>query len=140
MNLTEHFSLEEFEHSDTAIALGIDNKAPPDLMPNVTLLANGMERVRDLMGHPIHINSGYRCEALNVAVRGVKTSAHCEGYAADFTCAAFGTPLEIVKAIEDSTIPFDQCIQEGTWVHISFAPTMRKKLLTKVGDGYVQGI
>ena len=40
-----------------------------------------------------------------------------------------GTPVEIVRAIAASDIEFDKCIQEGTWVHISFDPAMRKELL-----------
>ncbi len=52
------------------------------------------------------------------------------GFAADFVCPSFGSPLEIVKAIAVSNINFDQCIQEGTWVHISFDPAMRREVLT----------
>ena len=75
-------------------------------------------------------------------VRGVPTSAHCTGYAADFICPAFGTPLEIVRAIQAhnahcieqcqgaDVISFDQLIEEGTWVHISFDPKMRGQALT----------
>ena len=132
--LTEHFTVEELERSATALERGIDNAIPQDLMLNVTTLAQGLERVRDRLGHALHINSGYRCEELNQAVRGVKTSAHCQGWAADFTCSGYGTPLECVKAIEDSTIPFDQCIQEGTWVHISFDPQMRRRVMTATFD------
>ena len=134
MNLTEHFTTEELERSATALERGIDNTIPQDLMLNVKTLAQGLERVRDRLGSALHINSGYRCEELNQAVRGVKTSAHCEGWAADFTCPGYGTPLECVKAIVDSTIPFDQCICEGTWVHISLSPTMRRLVMTATFD------
>ena len=130
MQLTEHFSLEELGHRSTAIRLGIDNTPPDEILPNLKVLAQGLERVRSVLGHPIHIDSGYRCEILNAAVRGSKTSAHMQGWAADFICPAFGTPLEIVKVIVGSGIAFDQCIQEGTWVHISFDPQMRREVLT----------
>jgi hypothetical protein len=94
-------------------------------------LAQGLEKVRAVMGISLHIDSGYRCPELNQLVRGVPTSAHVSGYAADFTCAAFGTPLEIVKKIaEYPQILFDQLIQEGTWIHFSVAPTMRQQILT----------
>ena len=40
-------------------------------------------------------------------------------------------PLAIVHKIQaDGTIRFDQLIQEGTWVHISFDPQMRGQALT----------
>ena len=36
MRLTKNFSLEEFERSDTAKRLGIDNTVPKALRPNIT--------------------------------------------------------------------------------------------------------
>jgi hypothetical protein len=60
------------------------------------------------------------------------------GFAADFTCAQFGSPWDVVQAIGLSSIAFDQCILEGTWVHISFAPPMRKEILIKQFDS--QGV
>jgi SH3-like domain-containing protein len=77
------------------------------------------------------IDSGYRSPALNVIIGGVASSAHISGYAADFICPTYGTPLEIVKEIASwDGFDFDQIIQEGTWVHISVAPTMRRQVLT----------
>jgi hypothetical protein len=142
MNLSEHFTLEELTFSSTAVARGIDNTAPAGIAEHLKVTAAGLEKVRALLGHPLYVDSGYRSPALNVAVRGVATSAHCTGYAADFICPAFGSPLEIVHAIRDHNarcmeqmlgadlILFDQLIQEGTWVHISFDPKMRREVLT----------
>jgi Peptidase M15 len=143
MTLSPHFTLEELVFSSTAVRLGIDNTPSEEVIAHLRVLADGLERVRSLLGHPMNIDSGYRCDVLNAAVRGSKTSAHLEGYAADFTCPGFGTPLEIVKLITGSTVAFDQCIQEGTWVHISFDPRLRREVLTAhFGNGgvtYTQG-
>lgn len=128
--MTPHFSLDEAQFSSTAARLGIKNVIPADLMPNVELAAQGMEAVRALMGGPVHVDSWYRCPELNHAVGGASQSAHMEGFAVDFVCPLFGTPLEICKAIAASQIRFDKCIQEGNWVHISFDPQCRKVLLT----------
>ena len=69
MQLTAHFSLEELIASETATRSGIDNTPPSELMPNLRALADGLEKVRAALGgRPIHINSGYRCPALNKAV------------------------------------------------------------------------
>lgn len=125
-----NFTLQELVASDTALRLGINNTPPADILPNLEILMLGLQDVRDVLGHPMYISSGYRCPKLNTAVRGSKTSAHMQGYAADFTCPAFGTPLEVVKTIEASPVMFDQCIQEGTWVHISFDPRERRQVLT----------
>lgn len=131
MSFTDHFSLAELSHSATAERMGIDNTPPDSLIPHLFILAVGLEQIRKLLGGlPIKIDSAYRCEALNVEIGGAKHSAHIDGYAADFTCAEYGTPFEIAYAIVASDIRFDQLIQEGTWVHISFAPAMRRDVLT----------
>jgi len=125
-----HFSMSELTASDMAVRLGIDNTPSAEIVANLEVLAMGLEDIRDILGHPMRISSGYRCPKLNTAVKGSRTSAHMDGFAADFTCPAFGTPLEVVKSIERSPIMFDQCIQEGTWVHISFDPRERRQVLT----------
>lgn len=131
MQLTEHFSLEELTFSSTAAVRGIDNTPSDEIVKNLSVLAVALEAVRALLGFPLHIDSGYRCAALNEAVRGVADSAHVTGFAADFICPEFGAPLEIVKKIvAGSSIRFDQVIQEGSWVHLSVAPTMRQEVLT----------
>lgn len=139
-----HFSQSELTASDTAVRLGIDNTPSAEIASNLEILAMGLEDIRDILGNPMRISSGYRCPKLNSAVKGSRASAHMDGFAADFTCPAFGTPLEIVKAIEKSPLMFDQCIQEGTWVHISFAPAERRQVLTahfgKDGTTYTKGI
>jgi zinc D-Ala-D-Ala carboxypeptidase len=143
-NLTQHFTLEELVFSSTAQRLGIDNTPDPGKVKNLTTLANGLEQVRALLGAPMHIDSGYRCPALNKAVGGVANSAHVDGYAADFVCPDYGTPLQVARTIAGSGIAFDQCIQEGTWVHISFDPRLRHQALTATfgpnGATYTGGV
>jgi hypothetical protein len=147
MQLTEHFSFEELIASETAIRKGIDNTPPNDLMPNLQLLAEGLERVRTVLrGKPIHVNSGYRCLELNLAVGGSEKSLHMHGLAADIICPQFGSPLEICRAIAGSGIEFDQIIHEfGGWCHLSFSlpgAALRRELLTiaKAGARYDSGL
>ena len=129
--LSEHFTLEELTFSATAQRKQIDNKPPADVLENMKRLAAGLEEVRAALGNkPMRINSGYRSPKLNRAVGGARLSAHMAGYAADFVCPDFGSPLKIVKALAATGIQFDKLIQEGTWVHISFAPEARRQLLT----------
>jgi len=134
MQLSDHFTLEEMTHSQTADRLRLDNSAPLFVIPNLTILANGMEKVRALLGYPITISSGYRSPEVNKAVGSKPTSQHATGNACDFICPAFGAPPEIVKAIVESDIDYDQVIQEfagngGGWVHISFSDRNRKQAL-----------
>lgn len=140
--LSGHFSLDEMVASQTATRFGIDNTAPLEILKHLEVVAQNLEAVRTLLGEPLIISSGYRCAALNEKVGGVPTSAHVQGYAADFICPAFGTPYQICGKIMASGIKFDQCIQEGAnaakgfsgWVHISFAPAMRQEALSATFD------
>ena len=143
--LSEHFTLEELTFSATAQRKQIDNKPPAEVLDNMKRLAAGLEEVRAALGNkPMRINSGYRSPKLNRAVGGARLSAHMAGYAADFVCPEFGSPLKIVKALAATGIQFDKLIQEGTWVHISFAPEARRQLLTAHfgpnGTSYTEGV
>ncbi len=134
--LSRYFTLSEMTFSSTATRRGIDNTPTPEIKANLTDTAQHMDIIRTLLGNPIHVDSGYRSPALNAAVGGADKSAHMTGYAVDFICPGFGTPLQICAAIVQAGIKFDQLIQEGTWVHISFAPEMRQQVKTA---NYVNG-
>jgi len=130
MQLTEHFSLEELTQSQVASRKGIDNEPSETIKKNLKVLAEGLERIRAILLCPLHISSGYRCSSLNKLIGGSAKSAHMNGYAADFTAPAFGNPEAIVRTLKRSMLQCDQVIMEGTWVHVSFAPTMRNQFLT----------
>lgn len=154
MNLSDHFTLEEAVRSSTAERLGIVNLALPAVVDNAKVAAEGMEEVRSLLGNNgIQIDSWIRCETLERALTVKDFKAWCakhgrplrddsdwavylarkghpKGFAVDFRCPGYGIPLEIVQAVAKSGIKFDQCIMEGTWVHISFDPQMRQQVMT----------
>lgn len=143
MLLTPNFPLAHLIRSETAEQQRIDNFPPPEVLENLKVLAAGLEQVQALLGHPLEISSGYRSPALNAAVGGSTTSQHVQGLAADFVCPAFGPPLEVARAISASAITFDQCILEfGHWVHLSFSPQPRGRVLTTYGseEGYLAGL
>jgi zinc D-Ala-D-Ala carboxypeptidase len=143
MRLSPNFELAEFVTSREASARGIDNTPPPAFIPHLQQVANALERVRSVVlgGRPITITSGFRCPRLNTAVGGSPQSAHMTGFAADFICPSFGTPVEICHAIVRHGIPFDQLIYEYDWVHFGLALTFRNQILTYAGGGkYVAGI
>jgi len=128
--LSRYFTLEVLTFSDTATRLGIDNTPSQGEVTALTDTAGRLDQVQDLLGHPIQIVSGYRSTKLNSAMGGAAHSAHLTGHAVDFICRAFGTPLQICQKIIAAGIKFDQLVQEGTWVHISFDPAMRNQVLT----------
>jgi hypothetical protein len=127
MNLSEHFTLEELTASDTAVRLGIDNRAPVQVVNNLKRLCALLEDVRHAVGKPIRISSGYRCQKVNQAVGSKDTSQHLLGCAADIKVDGV-TPDELMKTVIGAGIKFDQIIREfDSWCHISVPNTPEDK-------------
>jgi hypothetical protein len=122
VKLSPHFSLDEFEVSEKAARLGLDNSVPPELMGDLLYTARALEVVRQALGgRPVIITSGYRSPEVNAEVGGSKNSQHMKGRAADFIVPGFGRPLEVCRRILEAGIVFDQLIHEyGRWAHCSF--------------------
>ena len=121
--LSEHFALSEFERSDKARALKIDNRVPVRYVSSLeTLCREVLEPLRQHVGKPIRISSGYRCPALNKAVGGVTTSQHLTGEAADIHLDSIEEGREWFKWLMDNT-NVDQLIWERSgstrWIHVS---------------------
>lgn len=146
MQLSPHFHLSEFTVSQEAARRGIDNTPPPAVIARLKLTAGHLELVRTILGgHPIILTSGFRSDELNTVIGGSPTSAHPRGDAGDFICPRFGSPLAICRALAiQDDLPFDQLIEEGTWVHLGFAAEgrrPRRQVLTKLpGGGYRTGL
>ena len=125
MKLSENFTLEELIRSNTAERMGIDN-VPKDekVVENLrSLCLEVLQPLRDYVGAPVHINSGYRCPELNMAVDGVKNSQHCRGEAADIRIVSPKQGREWAAWIEDNC-RFDQMLLErnkngAVWLHVS---------------------
>jgi len=136
MKLSAHFTLRTLTHSDTARTRGISNAPPLRLVRNLALLARRMDAIQALLHRPLAISSGFRSPAVNMEVGGSTKSQHTLGLAADFTCREFGSPFEVCRRIAGSAIPFDQLIYEfgnrtdGGWIHVSFARSSRRKVMT----------
>lgn len=133
MKLTKDFTLEEFVRSAKAQEAGINNTIKDaQILHNVGKLAEKiLQPLRDKLGKPITISSGYRCSELNKLVGGVETSQHRKGQAADIYVNGL-TPYEIAKAVQDARLPYDQMILYPTFVHFSYdssKATQRGQLL-----------
>lgn len=134
--ITEHFTLEELTRSATALRQGLDNTLPAQFLRNAEKVADALERVRAYFGgRPIRVTSCFRSKAVNAAVGGSLTSAHCSAMAADFE--VIGVPhIEVCRAIPEIVPEFDQVIYEfGTtgWSHLGLAhQTPRQQQLTAV--------
>lgn len=128
----KYFTIKELTESQTAIQKGIDNNPNPKIVKNLTNLVHYiLDPLRQAYGKPIRINGAYRCEALNKAIGGSKTSKHLEGLAADITV---GSPLknkELFNLIIELDLPFDQLIDEKNfkWIHVAFSDKPRKQIM-----------
>ena len=80
IQLTKHFTLSEFTRSEKAQAKGIDNTPSLEAVSNLQYLCQQvLEPLRQWIGKPVVINSGYRCSELNQLVGGVNNSQHMTG-------------------------------------------------------------
>jgi putative chitinase len=131
MRLTQHFELDEF------LADG-DIKPGPAVVRRLTLVAEGLERLRAVVRAPCLVTSGWRSVERNRRVGGVPTSAHLVGWAADVHFA--GVPVANAVALLRGASPrrwgqFDQLVVEGSRriLHCSFDPRFRMQWLWQPG-------
>ena len=81
MRLSKNFTLAEM----VATSYGKLQDSPTgEVVLNLTFLcARVLQPLRDAIGQPVYINSGYRSKKLNARVGGVPNSYHLRGLAAD---------------------------------------------------------
>ena len=137
--LSPHFELREFVVSQTARDHGLDNTPPAEAVENLrALCVHTLEPLREALGLPIVITSGYRTLELNrLLVCHSSTSQHMKGQAADFYVSWNGPKEDapsrrelLIKAfrqiITDDSIAFDQCIIYPSFIHVSYVRSGRK--------------
>lgn len=159
----KYFTLKECTYSATAEAKGIDNTPSAEHKAHIvesieTLVVPLREAWGDhcrknklgIVG--INISSGYRSPALNTAVHGVKTSAHCYGYAFDLV-PANGKMIEFKRFCRDfltnyTECSFDQLISEKEnksgvpkWMHVGYKHPdpkkgQRRDIFSMIGGRY----
>ena len=142
-NLTEHFTLEELTVTSHREFENIPNDAE---IANLQRLAEFLETVKTVLGSkPIMINSAFRSKQVNDSVGSKDSSQHRVGCAADIRVPSM-TPDQVVKALIESGLPYDQLIREfsdpvsgGGWCHVSIpnspnqAPRKQVLIIDKTG-------
>ena len=126
--LSAHFRLTEF----------LNLRKYPENIPTLQVVANLtygchqlLEPARLVVG-PIIINSGFRNEAVNRYVGGVKNSQHMRGQAADIRPQdpkQFQRLVEFLKTWEFT----DQLLTGSTWLHISWNPFAPPRHFIRIG-------
>ncbi|MEG1737724.1 MAG: D-Ala-D-Ala carboxypeptidase family metallohydrolase [Odoribacter sp.] len=111
--------------------------APEQIRRNVARLCSGLlDPVREAIGRPILINSGYRSPEHNRRVGGSPTSDHLRGLAADIRIAGLtgpGIKKLILPAITRLGLTFDQLIVYPRFVHLSYRPEEGNREMILVG-------
>jgi uncharacterized protein YcbK (DUF882 family) len=92
---------------------------PEEVFYNIQKLANQLQFLRNIIGNPIKINSGYRCPDYNDnVVKGSKNSQHKLGKASDIVIEGV-TPQETFELI-DLLINEGELLQGGLSAYATF--------------------
>ena len=87
IQLSPNFTLGEFMVTEENAALlwqeFLNHPKRADILQNLTKLAQRLQVLRDVLGKPVRINSGWRSKRVNEAVGGEDNSTHMLGLAAD---------------------------------------------------------
>ena len=128
VKLSPHFLLREF------LNLGKypENIPPMQIVANLAYGCHFLLEPARLEVGPIIINSGYRCEAVNRKVGGVRNSQHLIGQAADIRPS---DPAQFWKLVEYlKKCPYtDQLLTGNGWLHISWAPFSMPRQYVRIG-------
>ena len=156
--LSEHFTLGELCKTSAKTADGrsatqgdalLAKNIPSHVhIENLRRLCSWLEMLRDEWNRrygegddPIIINSGYRSEAVNKAVGGVKGSNHLTGCAADIRVAGIEQALRYAVILLDisdqSREDFDELLLErsprGTyWLHFAVRPSDNRRKVSLI--------
>jgi len=152
--LSPHFELKEFTESATARRHGIANEPPFEAVENLkALCVFTLEPLREELGSPLIITSGYRSKAVNdLITHHSSTSQHMKGQAADFyvghtdstdnTENSVASRRELLinafrQIITSEIIDYDQLILYPTFIHVSYVSRAknRHKLTKANGHG-----
>lgn len=79
MKVSKYFNLKEFACKGEGCCGGSSPHPHPDLL-------KGLDKLRDMIGKPILITSGFRCNIHNYKIGGAVASFHRLGMAVDIQC------------------------------------------------------
>ena len=127
-NLSEHFLLGEFTRSKYPEVYNIPSH---EAIANLKRLCEWLEVLRNKIGHPIVINSGYRSPQLNRKVGGAPTSNHLTGCAVDIRTNGMEQAIcyaaILINSAKESHQDFDELLIEknrygAVWLHFAVRP------------------
>ena len=126
----KYFTMNEFQCKDGC-------EMPATARENIkALVENVLDPLREQLGKPIYVNSGYRCPRHNLKVGGAVNSQHLKGEAADIRCE---DNVMLLRLIKEQGV-FDQMIVYDSFIHVSYKRFggNRKQVLRKTASGYAK--
>jgi hypothetical protein len=129
IQFTKNFSLHELLLTANRQFDEEQYNPPAEIIENLrALCVNVLQPLRESLGTPVNLNSGYRCPSLNRAIKGAKNSQHMLGQAADIVDYTNGNEF-LFRKIKELNLPFDQLIDEFgfRWVHVSYDPSRNRR-------------
>ena len=85
-----------------------------------------------LIAGPIIVTSGFRCEAVNRKVGGVRNSQHLTGQVADIHLADPSRFRQLVEFLKTCKYT-DQLLTGSTWLHVSWTPFGTPRHFIRIG-------
>lgn len=120
--LTKNFHRSEFDCKD-------GTRVPIEFKTNLVRLAINIQKIRDKLGAPIGINSGYRTASHNKKEGGAKASRHLTASAGDLRQSKI-TPLDLYRMIEEmiknKEIDNGGLFLYNTFVHYDLGPRIAR--------------
>ena len=116
----KYFTFDELTYSRTAVENGLSNRPGATERDNLAQLVERLlDPLRERLGEPIAILSGYRSPEVNTLVGGGPDSQHTLGEAADCYCLA--GPERLLAVLRARGLPFDQAIvyRRRNFLHLS---------------------
>ena len=115
MKLSKNFTLREFACKDGSKEITVDYK-----------LVQLLQKLRDALGKPITVTSGYRTVIYNKRCGGISTSHHLTGKASDLIVAG-KTPLEVARWADE--VGFKGIGVYPTFTHVDVVGSVTGKKL-----------
>ena len=112
-----YFNIEEFDSPD--------EPGSGQYMDNDFL--EMLDQARHFAGIPFVINSGYRTKAHNIAVGGIKNSAHLDGFAADIMCRTSQQRMYMVGALLEAG--FNRIGIGENFIHVDNDPNKEEDVI-----------
>jgi uncharacterized protein YcbK (DUF882 family) len=132
-----NFTISELLKSEIAEKYNIYNVPDKEHLDNLLILiCECLQPIRNYIGKPMVISSGYRNPRLNshCLINGAPNSQHTTGQAVDFTIKGM-TPKQIIEKVKASGVEFDQLINEhNIWVHISYNKGKNRKQILEISS------